>query len=205
MKKLVLIALITLFCVQSYAAAGRPSWESVYANFSQRNYQNFSYLSPDYPCLDSPKNENEGFSLLEVPNVNGYESIVAVDSGQQKLFYIAEELSPVVERYAFDDNATTSQLYFGVSSALISYAVRKATDNQFDLRLHEDINEDNKSKYSVELAFRPVSYIGLNFLVPNGEYMFGLSFYPSDSTVLSFIINDNETATVTGFNINTVF
>jgi hypothetical protein len=105
----------------------------------------------------------------------------------------------------FDDNVTKTQLYIGLTSSLLSFAIKKLTEEQFDLRLHERINSDNKSDYSVELGFRPISFIGFNFLVPNGEYMFALSVFPSKNTKFSFSISDNQTTTVTGFNINTVF
>jgi hypothetical protein len=200
MKKLIFMALIALFIVQSAVAEPHNLGESFLIS-PQPNYQYFSYLSPE-AGLDSQ--ESEGFILPET-DINKYKNIISEDSELTALLYIAEEISPAVERYAFDDNATQSQLYVGLSSALVSYAVRKMTGNQFDLRLHEEIKSDNKSSYSVELAFRPVSAIGVNLLVPNGEFMLGLSIYPSDNTVFSFIINDNETATVTGVNINAVF
>ncbi|MDR2401532.1 MAG: hypothetical protein LBD73_07785 [Deferribacteraceae bacterium] len=166
----------------------------------------FSYLSsnvPHFSYLNEGESENSGVAIPK--EVISHNIPGGKDGGMQTVFNIAEELSPAVERYAFDDNVTRTQLYFGLSSALLSYATRRITGDQLDLRLYEEVGEDNKSSYSLELGFRPISLIGFNFLVPNGAYMFGLSVYPAKGTALSFTINDNNTATVTGFNINTVF
>jgi hypothetical protein len=201
MKRLALITLTAFFIVRS--AAAEPLNEGFsYLHPQKAVYNNFSYLSPE-AVTDS--RQSALYALSGVPDLNKYETIISDGTGLQTLLYIAEEISPAVERYAFDDNATQSQLYMGLSSALLSYAVRKATGNQFNLRLHEEIKSDNKSDYSVELGFRPISAVELSFLVPTGEFMFGLSFYPTDDTIFSFTINDNETATITGVNINAVF
>jgi hypothetical protein len=201
MKRLLLIALIALLFVQSTSA--KPQSEGLGRLLNPHtDYHNFSYLSPE---IGTDSQGSSLYSLSEGPDINKYKAVVSEDAGLQTILYIAEEISPAVERYAFDDNATQSQLYMGLSSALLSYAVRKMSENQFDLRLHEDIKSDNKSVYSVELGFRPISIVGLSFLVPNGAFMVGLSFYPSDNTILSFTVNDNETTTVTGVNINAVF
>jgi hypothetical protein len=131
MRKYLFFLVLSVFYAQSAAA--------------YVNYTNFTYLHPvraNFSYLNTMQEESPGIDIPKEAAVHVPED----NADLRTLFTIAEELSPAVERYAFDDNATKSRLYMDVSSVLISYAVRRVTGGQFDLRLHEDRGEDNKSK-----------------------------------------------------------
>jgi hypothetical protein len=202
MRKYFILFFWTALSVQAFASESEFSL----INSSKYSWKDYTISDPTpksrFSFLNSNTDES-GTSAISDKFI--YQAEGHDDSTLLSLFDIAEEFSPAVERYMFDDNVTKTQLYMDLSSALLSYAFRKITDNIIDLRLHEDTYDDNKSYYSVEFGFRPSQYFGLNFLVPNGEYKFGLSLFPSENTAISFSINDNQTTTVTGIDLNAVF
>ncbi|MDR2105081.1 MAG: hypothetical protein LBP51_04920 [Deferribacteraceae bacterium] len=176
----------------------------VYPQYAAAYYADFTYLTPDktqYSYVNGAFEESH--SIIPQEPIDHKE---VENSSFKTLFNAAQEISPAVANYMFDDNVTKTELYIDLTSSLLSFAIRMLTKDQFNLRVREITNGDNnKSDYSVELGLRPNNYLGLNFLIPNSEYMFALSLFPSKDTVFSFIISDNQSSTVTGFNINSVF
>jgi hypothetical protein len=202
MRKYLILFFGAALCVQAFAL---EQIEFPLNNGLRYTWEDYTVLNPEPVGFSFLHNQTDGMSGSNISEKFAYKTEEQDNSAVFSLFDIAEEFSPAVERYMFDDNVTETQLYMGLSSALLSYTFRKMTDNLIDLRLHEDIKDDNKSLYSVEFGIRPTPFFGLNFLVPNGEYRFGLSLFPSENSAISFSINDNQTTTVTGIDLNAVF